>query len=100
MLAGVPNGILFKSASTRGGTIQDINIHDVDMHRRRHGFQRAIQLEPQLQLRQNSRTAIKEYPAYWKVLTEAVPPEKGFAAFAQRAHLRHPREGRSRRLSA
>jgi polygalacturonase len=31
VLPGVPNGILFKSASTCGGTIENINIHDVDM---------------------------------------------------------------------
>ena len=31
VLPGVPNGILFKSASTRGGTIQDIDIHDMDV---------------------------------------------------------------------
>ena len=30
MLAAVPAGILFKSASTRGGTIENINIRNVN----------------------------------------------------------------------
>jgi polygalacturonase len=76
VLPGVPNGILFKSASTRGGTIQDINIHDMDMQGVGSVFSVQFNWNPSYSYAKIPDT-IKNYPAYWKVLTEPVPPEKG-----------------------
>jgi polygalacturonase len=76
VLTGVPNGILFKSASTRGGTIQDINIHDMDMQGVGSVFSVQFNWNPSYSYAKIPDT-IKEYPDYWKVLTEPVSPEKG-----------------------
>ncbi len=76
VLRGVPAGILFKSASTRGGDIRNCNIHDVVME----GVATAISI----QFNWNPSYSyaklpgdVKNPPAYWRVLTEPVPPEKG-----------------------
>jgi polygalacturonase len=84
VLPGVPNGILFKSASTRGGTIQDIRIHDVDMQGVGTVFSVQFNWNPSYSYAKIP-DGMKDYPAYWKVLTEAVPPEKGLP------HLRNVR---------
>ena len=76
VLKGVPNGVLFKSASTRGGTIQDINIHDVDMQGVGTVFSVQFNWNPSYSYAKIP-DSIKDYPAYWKVLTEPVPPDKG-----------------------
>jgi polygalacturonase len=76
VLAGVPNGILFKSASTRGGTIQNINIHDVEMQGVGTAFSVQFNWNPSYSYAKIP-DSIKDYPAYWKVLTEPVSPEKG-----------------------
>ena len=76
VLAGVPNGVLFKSASTRGGTISDINIHDVDLQGVGTAFSVQFNWNPSYSYAKIP-DGIKDYPAYWKVLTEPVPPEKG-----------------------
>jgi polygalacturonase len=76
VLRGVPNGILFKSASTRGGTIEDIVLHDFMME----GVGTAISVQfnwnPSYSYAKMPE-GIKDPPDYWKVLTQAVPPEKG-----------------------
>jgi len=76
VLHGVPNGILFKSASTRGGTIFNIDIKNVDMQGVGTVFSVQFNWNPSYSYAKIPET-IKEYPAYWKVLTEPVPPEKG-----------------------
>ena len=76
VLAGVPNGILFKSAGTRGGTIRDVNVHNVDMQGVGTVFSVQFNWNPSYSYAKIPDT-IKDYPAYWKVLTEPVPPEKG-----------------------
>lgn len=76
VLDGVPNGILFKSASTRGGTIQDVNVHDVDMQGVGSVFSVQFNWNPSYSYAKIP-DGMKDYPAYWKVLTEPVPPEKG-----------------------
>jgi polygalacturonase len=76
VLEGVPNGILFKSASTRGGTIQDINVHDVDMQGVGSVFSVQFNWNPSYSYAKIPE-GMKDYPAYWKVLTEPVPPDRG-----------------------
>jgi polygalacturonase len=84
VLAGVPNGILFKSASTRGGTIEDINLHDFDMQGVGAAISVAFNWNPSYSYAKMPED-VKNPPDYWRVLTEPVPPEKGLP------HLRRVR---------
>jgi hypothetical protein len=74
----VPVGILFKSAHTRGGFAENINLHDFTM----------IETPVVLRVTMNWNPAysyatipagIKDYPPYWTVLTTPVPEEQGIA---------------------
>jgi polygalacturonase len=76
VLAGVPNGILFKSASTRGGTIENIDIRGVDMQGVGTAIAVTFNWNPSYSYARIPE-GIKDYPDYWKILTEPVPPEKG-----------------------
>ena len=84
VLAPVPIGILFKSASTRGGTIEDINLHDFDMQGVATAISVAFNWNPSYSYAKMPED-VKNPPAYWRVLTEPVPPEKGMP------HLRRVR---------
>jgi polygalacturonase len=85
VLQGVPNGILFKSASTRGGTIEDINIHDFDMHGIGSVIAVAFNWNPSYSYAKMPDN-VKNPPDYWRVLTEPVPPEKGLPHL-RRVHI-------------
>ena len=76
VLAGVPIGILFKSASTRGGTVSNIRIHDMDMQNVGSVFSINFNWNPSYSYAKIP-DEIKTFPDYWRVLTEPVPPEKG-----------------------
>jgi len=76
VLAGVPNGILFKSASTRGGTIENIDIRNVDMQGVATAIAVTFNWNPSYSYAKMPED-VKNPPSYWKVLTEPVPPEKG-----------------------
>ena len=76
VLAGVPNGILFKSASTRGGTIEDINLHNFDMQGVGAAISVAFNWNPSYSYAKMPAD-VKNPPDYWRVLTEEVPPAKG-----------------------
>jgi len=76
VLAGVPNGILFKSASTRGGTIEDIRIHDMDMQGVATVLGITFNWNPSYSYAKMLEGATGA-PDYWKVLTAPVSPEKG-----------------------
>ncbi|HUK19495.1 MAG TPA: glycoside hydrolase family 28 protein [Bryobacteraceae bacterium] len=76
VLAPVPIGILFKSAATRGGTIENIKIHDFVME--------GVNTVLAVQFNWNPSYSYAQMPAgvpnppdYWRVLTTPVPPEKG-----------------------
>jgi hypothetical protein len=84
VLTGVPNGILFKSASTRGGTIEGINIHDMDMQGVGTALAVTFNWNPSYSYAKMPDN-VKDPPDYWRVLTEVVPPEKGLP------HLRRVR---------
>ena len=79
---GVSNGILFKSANTRGGTIQNIDIHDVDLQ----GVGTAIAVNfnwnPSYSYAKMPE-GVQDPPDYWRVLTTPVPPEKGLPHLRQ-----------------
>jgi polygalacturonase len=84
VLPSVPAGILFKSASTRGGAIENINIHDVVMEGLNSAISITFNWNPSFSYA-TMPEGVKNPPSYWKVLTEAVPHEKGLP------HLRNVR---------
>lgn len=69
-------GILFKSARTRGGTVEDVSIHDMDIR----GVTTAIAV--QYNWNPNYSYAkipdgMTKVPDYWLALAHPVPPEQG-----------------------
>ncbi len=76
----VPAGILFKSASTRGGTIENIRISDVVTEGVATPVSVTLNWNPAYSYAKIP-DAIKDFPDYWRTLTEAVPPEKGMPQF-------------------
>lgn len=80
-LAGVPSGVLFKSAHTRGGTGRDIRIHDLTL------VGVAIPIHIVMNWNPSYSYAVlpegmKDVPAYWKVLTTPVPEAQGLPHFS------------------
>lgn len=79
---GTRVGIRFKSTQTRGGTVRDIHIHDVEMK----DVTRAILVDydwnpaystiPE-DVRKRIEDEGKELPHHWKVLMQRVPKEQG-----------------------
>lgn len=76
----VPTGILFKSASTRGGTIQNIVIHDIVMHDVPTPIGITLNWNPSYSYAKIPAD-VKEVPDYWRVLAEPVPHDKGLPHF-------------------
>jgi polygalacturonase len=80
-LSGVPSGILFKSARTRGGFAHDIRIHDLTLK----GVAVPIHITMNWNPSYSYATipaGIKDVPPYWTVLTTHVPEEKGLPHFS------------------
>ncbi|MGO9261049.1 MAG: glycoside hydrolase family 28 protein [Bryobacteraceae bacterium] len=76
VLAPVPVGILFKSASTRGGTIENITIQGMEMENVATPLSVTFNWNPTFSYAKMPE-GVKNPPDYWRVLTEPVPPEKG-----------------------
>jgi polygalacturonase len=84
VLRPVPNGVLFKSARTRGGMVENIVIHDLDLE----GVATPISINLNWNPSYSYATlpeGMKDVRDYWKALTERVPPERGLP------HLRNVR---------
>ncbi len=78
--APVPAGILFKSANTRGGVMQGIRIHNVEMT----GVARPVSITMNWNPSYSYATlppGVKNVPDYWRVLLTPVPPSKGLPHF-------------------
>ena len=80
-LSGVPSGILFKSAHTRGGFARDIRIHDLKLE----GV--AIPIHIVMNWNPSFSYAIlpagmKDIPPYWVTLTTKVPEQQGLPHFS------------------
>jgi polygalacturonase len=84
VLGRVSNGILFKSASTRGGTVENINIHDLDIQGTNAAFSITLNWNPSYSYAKIPE-GLTDIPDYWRVLVAPVPPEKGLP------HIRHVR---------
>jgi hypothetical protein len=80
-LSGVPSGVLFKSASTRGGLATDIRIHDLSLE--------AVAIPIHITMNWNPTYSyatippdLKDVPPYYKVLATPVPRERGLPHFS------------------
>jgi len=79
-LSGVPSGVLFKSAHTRGGLARDIRIHDLTLD----GVAVPIHITMNWNPSYSYATipaGIKDVPPHWTALTTHVPEEKGLPHF-------------------
>jgi polygalacturonase len=80
VLAGAPQGILFKSASTRGGTIENIDIRNVTMEGVATPISVTLNWNPTFSYAKIPE-GMKDVPDYWKVLAAPVPPQQGLPHF-------------------
>lgn len=78
--SGAPAGILFKSASTRGGSIENIVIRNVEMEGVATPVSVSLNWNPAYSYARIP-DGMTGYPDYWKVLSTPVPPEKGVPHF-------------------
>ncbi len=83
-MAPTPIGILFKSAATRGGTVEDISIHDVDMQDVKTAFSVNFNWNPSYSYAKIPE-GLSNVPAYYNVLAQQVPRAQGLP------HLRNVR---------
>ncbi len=79
-LAAVPKGICFKSAKTRGGTVDHIEIRDVDLDGVPVPISITLNWNPSYSYAKIP-AGMKNTPDYWQKLAEPVPPDKGFPHF-------------------
>ena len=76
VLSPTPIGILFKSASTRGGTVEDISIHDIDMQGVPTVFSVTFNWNPSYSYAKIP-AGLASVPDYYKVLAQEVPHPQG-----------------------
>ncbi len=82
-LAGVPSGILFKSAHTRGGTATDIRIHDLTLEGVAIPIHMTMNWNPSYSYTTlPPGTDPKTVPPYWIPLTTPVPAAQGLPHFS------------------
>jgi polygalacturonase len=81
-LSGVPSGVLFKSAHTRGGYAQDIRIHNLTLE----GVAIPIHITMNWNPSYSYATlpvGMKDVPPYWIALTTKVPEQQGLPHFRE-----------------
>jgi hypothetical protein len=74
-------GILFKSAATRGGGASDIDIREVAVEQAETGIRINLNWFPAYSYAKIPE-GLKDYPAYWKILTAPVAREQGLPRVA------------------
>ncbi|MGA2851587.1 MAG: glycosyl hydrolase family 28 protein [Terracidiphilus sp.] len=84
-LSGVPSGVLFKSAHTRGGFAKDIRIHDLTLEGVAIPIHITMNWNPSYSYAMVP-AGVKDVPSYWTVLTTKVPDEQGLPHFSD-VHL-------------
>jgi polygalacturonase len=80
-LSGVPSGVLFKSAHTRGGYAKDIRIHDLTLEGVAIPIHITMNWNPSYSYATLPAGA-KDIPPYWVVLTTIVPEQQGLPHFS------------------
>ncbi len=88
VLDGVPFGIYFKSAHTRGGWTRQIRIHDLNMQGVREPVHITLNWSPNYSyptlpegIEHNLPPALDHIPEFWRVITAPVPAEEGLPHF-------------------
>ena len=81
-LSGVPSGVLFKSARTRGGFARDVRIHDLKLEGVAIPIHITMNWNPSYSYATLPADA-KDVPPYWITLTTPVPEDKGLPHFSQ-----------------
>jgi polygalacturonase len=79
-LKGVPSGILFKSAHTRGGFAENIRIHDIVMEDTPTVLRFTMDWNPSYSYAKIP-DGLKDVPPYYAVLATPVPEAQGLAHF-------------------
>jgi polygalacturonase len=80
-LSGVPSGVLFKSAHTRGGTARDIRIHDLTLEGVAIPIHITMNWNPSYSYA-TLPSGLKNVPPYWITLTTRVPEQQGLPHFS------------------
>jgi polygalacturonase len=80
-LSGVPSGVLFKSAHTRGGSASDIRIHDLTLEGVAIPIHITMDWNPTFSYATLPPGA-KNVPTYWITLTTKVPEQQGLPHFS------------------
>jgi polygalacturonase len=81
--SGVPNGVLFKSAHTRGGSASDIRIHDLTLTGVATPISMTMNWNPSYSYATLPQGMdIKTAPVYWVPLTTPVPEAQGRPHFS------------------
>ena len=78
--AGVPSGVLIKSAHTRGGWADNIHIHDLHLDGVAIPVHIVMNWNPQYSYARIP-PGMTNIPSTWKVLATPVPPKEGLAHF-------------------
>ena len=82
---GVESGVLIKSAKVRGGGGENLRVHDLHLTGVRTPIQVNLNWNPSYSYAEMPKD-VENPPAYWKVLTEKVPEQKGLPHFRE-VHL-------------
>ncbi|WP_420239123.1 glycoside hydrolase family 28 protein [Telmatobacter bradus] len=80
-LSGVPSGVLFKSAKTRGGWAKNVRIHDLTLEGVATPIHMTMNWNPSYSYATLPEGS-KDVPPYWIVLTTHVPDEQGLPHFS------------------
>ena len=96
-LSGVPSGVLFKSAHTRGGFAKDIRIHDLTLE----GVAIPIHITMNWNPSYSYATlpdGVKDIPPYWVTSHHKGSGAAGTAALQRRSHLEYQGDRREERI--
>ncbi|OXU14010.1 glycoside hydrolase family 28 protein [Sedimentisphaera salicampi] len=79
---GTHNGIRFKSAQGRGGTVRDLYIHDIQMQNVKHAIKLDYNWNPAYntvpeEVRKEIEQKGEKLPAHWEKLMKKVPEKQG-----------------------
>ncbi|HEY0956685.1 MAG TPA: glycosyl hydrolase family 28 protein [Roseateles sp.] len=75
--AKVPVGLLFKSAPTRGGFVEDVSISDLSLHGVPVAMRATMNWNPAYSQAQIPEAELPHAPPYWQTLAQPVPRERG-----------------------
>ncbi|MFG6415547.1 glycoside hydrolase family 28 protein [Roseateles sp. DC23W] len=75
--APVPVGLLFKSAPTRGGFVEDVSISDLSLHNVPVAMRATMNWNPAYSQARIPEAELPNAPPYWQTLAQPVPRERG-----------------------